>query len=64
MLDKLKNYAPGWCNDIKNRIGIHGQRVVPDNITDAWKWKQLAGTIEEILSEPFEDMQKKHLETE
>lgn len=46
--------APDWAGAIRNRLGIHGQVACPDNIEDAWKWKQFAGLIDSITEEPFE----------
>lgn len=59
ILDMLKKYAPDWADQIKNRIGIHGESKVPKNIEDAWRCKQFAGIIDEITSEPFEKLQQK-----
>src|SRR5690606_6616966 len=59
ILNEIAKYAPEWSNLIKNRVGIHGQSNVPENIEDAWKWKQFAGIIDEITSQPFEELQRK-----
>ena len=51
--------APEWANAIRNRAGIHGNIDCPKTIEDAWKWKQFAGIIDSIISEPFEELQHK-----
>lgn len=59
ILQAIETYAPDWANHIKNRIGIHGGNKMPDNIEDAWQWKQFSGIIDDITSEPFESLQHK-----
>lgn len=59
ILNDISEYAPEWANLIRNRIGIHGENVVPNNIEDAWKWKQFAGIIDDITAMPFEELQHK-----
>lgn len=61
ILGILKVHAPDWAYEISNRIGIHGENKVPENIEDAWKWKQFASIIDDITSEPFEQLQKKSI---
>ncbi|MDR3354087.1 MAG: DUF559 domain-containing protein [Synergistaceae bacterium] len=60
ILSKLRDIAPFWAEAIENRQGIHGSSSCPDNIADAWKWKQFAGIIDEITGRPFEDLQKQN----
>ena len=60
-LDRLTPVAPQWAEAIRNRDGIHGNSVVPDNIDAAWRWKQYYGIIEEIIAEPFSELQKRSL---
>lgn len=62
LLSKLEKIAPEWANAIKDRKGKFGEVSVPENIDQAWKWKQFSGIIEEITSEPFEEMQQKCVE--
>jgi hypothetical protein len=57
ILKSIETYAPDWANLIRNRVGIHGESKLPLNIEDAWKWKQFAGIIDEIISQPFEELQ-------
>lgn len=57
ILSDIKLYAPDWAELIKNRVGIHGEHTPPSNIVEAWKWKQLAGIIDEITAMPFESLQ-------
>lgn len=61
-LEKLKPFAPQWAAAIENREGIHGDHIVPDSIEDAWKWKQLSGIINDLIKEPFSDLQEKSLQ--
>ena len=60
-LDRLTPIAPQWAEAIRNRDGIHGDATVPGNIDDAWRWKQYYGIIEEIIAEPFPELQKRSL---
>lgn len=57
LLKKVKVVAPNWASAIQKREGIHGLSNVPEHIFEAWKWKQLAGIIDEITSQPFEELQ-------
>lgn len=59
ILKSIEQDAPEWAALIRKRVGIHGDSKVPDNIEEAWKWKQFAGIIEEITAEPYEELQKK-----
>ena len=59
LLNKLRPNAPQWAHAIADRNGIHGNSVFPENIMDAWKWKQLAGKLEEIAAQPYGELQKK-----
>ena len=56
-LAKINRYAPEWANAIKNRQGIHGSFTVPENIADAWKWKQLERIVDEINSCDYNTLQ-------
>lgn len=58
---RLAPIAPQWATAIRNRDGVHGNATVPSNIEDAWRWKQYYGIIEEIIAEPFSELQKKSL---
>lgn len=60
-LSRLASVAPQWAEAIQNRDGIHGISTVPDNIDDAWRWKQYYGIIEEIIAKPFPELQKRSL---
>lgn len=61
ILSKIESVAPDWAAAISSREGIHGNTVCPDTIEEAWKWKQFAGIIEDITSEPYEELQKKSI---
>ncbi len=58
-LKRLSPYAPDWVKAIQDRVGIHGRDVVPTDIMDAWKWKQLSLLLDEINSTPLSDYQIK-----
>lgn len=60
-LSKLAPVAPRWAEAIRKRNGIHGGAMMPENIEDAWRWKQYYGIIEKIIEEPFSDLQKRSL---
>ena len=53
----LEPIAPQWAEAIRTRQGIHGSCTVPNNIDEAWKWKQLCGIIEDITQKPFAELQ-------
>lgn len=55
-LRRLTPVAPQWGEAIRNRKGIHGAATLPDNIDDAWRWKQYYGIIERIVEEPFPEL--------
>ena len=57
LTNKVASVAPQWAEAIKNREGIHGNPVVPENIMDAWKWKQYSEIIASITSEPLNVLQ-------
>ncbi|MCM1566373.1 MAG: AAA domain-containing protein [Dehalobacter sp.] len=59
MLELIEPIAPEWTDEIRNRVGIHGELTCPPSIADAWKWKQFAGIIDSITAEPFEELQHK-----
>lgn len=59
ILKSIAEYAPEWAKLIENRVGIHGESIVPEKIEDAWKWKQFSGIIDEITAQPFEELQHK-----
>lgn len=60
-LKVLEPVAPQWAEAIRTRVGIHGSYTVPNDIDDAWKWKQLCGIIEEITQKPFAELQAESL---
>ena len=59
IINDIAKYAPDWAKLIENRVGIHGESIVPNNIEEAWKWKQFSGIINEITSQPFDELQHK-----
>ncbi|MGN0466704.1 MAG: AAA domain-containing protein [Lachnospiraceae bacterium] len=61
ILAKIAKVAPKWAEAIEDREGIHGQSIVPSNIEDAWKWKQYAEIIAEIVNNPFRELQEESI---
>lgn len=61
LLNTLQSYAPQWAEAIRNREGIHGKPVVPENIEDAWRWKQYSLILADIAKEPYEQLQEKSI---
>ncbi len=62
VLCSIEPYSPEWAGSIRNRIGIHGQSQIPPKIEMAWQWKQFSGILTELLSEPYEELQRKSVE--
>ena len=61
LLDRLAPAAFQWAEAIRRRKGIHGGSTVPENIREAWKWKQLSALVEEITAQPFARLQQDSL---
>lgn len=61
LLDRLKVSAPQWAEEIQNREGMHGNAVMPENLKDAWKWKQLSAILREMYRDSYDVLQKKSL---
>ena len=59
LLEKLRPFAPGWSNAIRCRLGVHGLGCLPDNLKDAWRWKQYSAILAKLLSEDYDTLQKK-----
>ncbi len=57
ILAKIEAVAPDWASEINDRSGIHGGAKCPENIFDAWKWKQFVGILDDITAEPYEKLQ-------
>ena len=60
-LQRLMTVAPQWAEAIKDRIGIHGSCTVPEDILDAWKWRQYNAIVEQVTAESYSELQKKSL---
>lgn len=50
ILSKLELIAPIWVKDIEDRNGKHGQNTLPNNIFEAWRWRQLNNQLEKMDS--------------
>ena len=61
LLQRLYAVAPEWSNSIRDRIGIHGGSQVPDDVEEAWRWKQYAQILQDLTKEPFAELQRKSL---
>lgn len=59
ILARLEPIAPEWADQIRNRVGIHGETTPPSTIQEAWKWKQFVGIIDELTAEPYQELQYK-----
>lgn len=59
LLNKIEQVAPTWSDDIKNRIGIHGENKCPSNIKDAWKYRQYELILDEMKKESIDILQRK-----
>lgn len=57
LLDKLRDFAPEWASAIASRIGIHAKAQVPEDIDKAWTYKQYEGILDDLLDEPFAELQ-------
>lgn len=62
LLNKIQKVAPEWANAIKQRKGIHGLSKYPENIEDAWKWKQFNAILSDLLKEPYDTLQRKAID--
>ncbi len=59
LLGKLEKVAPVWANDIRTRNGIHGENKCPNNIKEAWKYRQYELILDEIGKESIDALQRK-----
>lgn len=57
LLNRLMLAAPQWAEAIRRRKGVNGQGILPENVEDAWKWKQLSQILADILEEPYARLQ-------
>ncbi len=58
IIEKIALVAPKWAQAIRDREGIHGKSIIPNDIEDAWKWKQYTEIIAEIVNNPFRQLQE------
>jgi len=61
-LEKITALAPVWAESIRAREGVHGEDRVPDNIEDAWKWKQYFRIVRDIVGVSFDELHSESLE--
>lgn len=59
LIDRIYKVAPGWARAIASREGAHGEAVPPDQIRDAWLWKQYDEAISRMNSESLTGLQDK-----
>ena len=57
-LAKLYSVAPDWTYAIRNRVGIHGQSLVPENIDQIWRWKQYDEILKALSKESLPALQR------
>lgn len=57
-IERIKAVAPQWGAAIQNRIGIHGNYMIPDNLQLAWQWKQFDAITNYYDSKSFDDLQQ------
>ncbi len=62
LLDKLKEAAPEWANQIALRNGKYGVSVAPNDIVSIWKWAQLRAALDDIAVTPLNELQEKNEE--
>lgn len=62
LIEKLRPFAPEWAQAIHDRLGIHGRGSMPDNIEDAWRWKQYSAILDDLLAEDYDELQKHIME--
>ncbi|UOD33976.1 AAA family ATPase [Deferribacteraceae bacterium V6Fe1] len=58
LLEKLNKVAPDWANDIHCRKGVHGNSNLPENILEAWKWRQLSNQLNRLDKYNYNEIQK------
>jgi len=46
-LEKLALIAPGWVEQIRNRVSPHYEGKIPGELNAAWTWRQLNETLQE-----------------
>lgn len=61
ILEKIAVDASEWATAIQYRTGIHGLSECPKNIEGAWNWKQLSTMLNDIIEQPFEQLQKEEI---
>lgn len=56
LLAELEVYAPEWAKAVRERSGVHGEALVPRNIAEAWKAKQLSLKLAKVNDTAFGDI--------
>lgn len=59
ILNIIENVAPEWADQIRNRIGIHGEKEFPFDIDELWKIKFFEAHIKNINLSLTEDLNLK-----
>lgn len=57
LLGKLAQVASGWASAIRVRSGVHAKETPPENLKEAWEWKQFKEMLEELDSQSLEELQ-------
>ena len=61
-LQKLHDIAPGWADAIRARTGIHGSAEVPQDIAEAWRWKQYDAMLRDLNKYTLEEYRRQNTE--
>lgn len=62
LLERLREAAPEWESQIKQRNGEYGSSDCFERIEEAWQWKQFSMILEDLLSQSYEELQEKAIE--
>jgi very-short-patch-repair endonuclease len=57
LLALLEAAAPAWSAAIRTRSGIHAAHDVPENVAEAWIWRQLEEELERRANISLEELQ-------
>lgn len=58
LLEKLAKVAPDWARAIRRREGIHGNKMAPEHLREAWLWKQYDMVISDLVGTSYADLEK------
>lgn len=61
ILQKLYASAPGWSDAVRARVGIHGKSEPPENVKDAWRWKQYDVMLKDLTKVSLDELRQKNV---